>query len=88
MGVFLFPVANDRKEEHLCPECQSISRKNGHSFLMIEVGRNTTSFARNVKGAASKADNGRVHQSSDNKGMYGIRSRLCVMPFSIFSQSL
>ena len=37
------------------PECQSISRESGRSFLTAEGGGNTTSFAGNAKGAASRA---------------------------------
>ena len=39
----------------LCPVCRTISRENGRSFLMSVAGRNTTSFAGNAKGAASRA---------------------------------
>ena len=39
----------------LCPVCRNTSRKNGRSFLMSVAGRNTTSFAGNAKGAASRA---------------------------------
>ena len=37
------------------PVCRNISRENGRSFLMSVDGRNITSFAENVKGAASRA---------------------------------
>ena len=39
----------------LCPVCRNTSRENGRSFLMSVAGRNTTSFAGNAKGAASRA---------------------------------
>ena len=39
----------------LCPVCRNTSRKNGRSFLMSVAGRNTTRFAGNAKGAASRA---------------------------------
>ena len=39
----------------VCPVCRSTSRESGHSFLMNVVGRSTTSFAGNAKGAASRA---------------------------------
>ena len=39
----------------LCPVCRNTSRENGRSFLMSVAGRNITSFAENVKGAASRA---------------------------------
>ena len=38
----------------LCPVCRNTSRENGRSFLMSVAGRNTTSFAGNAKGAASR----------------------------------
>jgi len=37
------------------PVCLNISRENGRSFLIRAAGRNTTSFAGNVKGTASRA---------------------------------
>ena len=39
----------------LCPVCRNTSRENGRSFLMSVAGRNTTRFAGNAKGAASRA---------------------------------
>ena len=37
------------------PVCRNTSRENGRSFVLSVAGRNTTSFAGNAKGAASRA---------------------------------
>ena len=46
----------------LCPVCRNTSRENGRSFLMSVAGRNTTSFAGNAKGVASRASVPPVYQ--------------------------
>lgn len=55
---WLFPCFSKTQRERRCqpyPVCLNISRENGRSFLMRAAGRNTTSFAGNAKGAASRA---------------------------------
>ena len=59
LGVFAFrdQIGNSAAKRRcpLCPVCRNTSRENGRSFLMSVAGRNTTSFAGNAKGAASRA---------------------------------
>ena len=43
------------KEVSVMPVCRNTSRENGRSFVLSVAGRNTTSFAGNAKGAASRA---------------------------------
>ena len=48
-------IGSAKRRWTLCPVCRNTSSKNGRSFLMSVAGRNTTSFAGNAKGAASRA---------------------------------
>ena len=48
-------IGSAKRRWTLCPVCRNISRENGRSFLTSVDGRNTTSFAGNAKGAASRA---------------------------------
>ena len=71
MGVSAFreQIGNSavKRRWPLCPVCRNTSRKNGCSFLMSVAGRNTTSFAGNAKGAASRAS---VSPSSNAHTIY------------------
>ena len=91
-GFGRFRTSQKTQRERRCqpyPVCLNISRGNGRSFLMRVAGRNTTSFAENVNGTASKAsapflsDARITYQRGDKRdGIRGRSCRSCPCPYA------